>query len=113
MPTLSLRLNNVMSSAYKLYTQELKRQAGNFCKYPESSFSLKQEVWEPEEMSRGKVDRSGQLPLPFLAAAPLSRDHGVGCAFLEVVLNLGDTYFIIGDVDLLLSVMTMLLAVHS
>ena len=90
MPTLRLRLNNVMSSAYKLYTQELKGQAGNFLsQYPESSFSLTQEVWEPEEMSRGKVDRSGQLPLPFLAAAPLSRDHGVGCAFLEVVLNLG------------------------
>ena len=90
MPTLSLRLNNVMSSAYKLYTQELKRQASNLLsQYPESSFSSKQEVWEPEEMSRGKVDRSGQLPLPFLAAAPLSRDHGVGCAFLEVVLNLG------------------------
>ena len=90
MPTLRLRLNNVMSSAYKLYTQELKGQAGNFLsQYPESSFSLTQEVWEQEERSRGKVDRSGLLPLPFLAAAPLSRDRAVGCAFLEVVLNLG------------------------
>ena len=90
MPTLRLRLNNVMSSAYKLYTQELKRQASNFLsQYPESSFSLKREVWEQEETSRGKVDRSGRLPLPFLAAAPLSHDRAVGCAFLEVVLNLG------------------------